>query len=206
MADVNNDGRADIVGFAGDGVYVSLSTSTAEEPSFAEPLKVVDGFGQNAGGWRVQHHPRFMADVNNDGRDDIVGLASDGVYVSLSTSTADEPSFQAPVHVASHFGVTAGGWVGGKHPRMMADVNGDGREDIVGFSSIGVIVMLSASTAIAPKFQTPMLVVSNFGHDAGSWWAGLHPRTMADVNADGTADIVGFGGDGAWVFISSRED
>ncbi|WP_343073625.1 M12 family metallopeptidase, partial [Pyxidicoccus fallax] len=44
-------------------------------------------FGYNAGGWLVEKHPRTAADVNRDGRADIVGFANDGVYVALSTGT-----------------------------------------------------------------------------------------------------------------------
>ena len=33
-----------------------------------------------------------MADVNGDGKDDMVGFGTDGIYVSLSTGTGFEPS------------------------------------------------------------------------------------------------------------------
>ena len=37
------------------------------------------------GGWSVQKYPRILADVNGDGKADIVGFGNEGVYVSLST-------------------------------------------------------------------------------------------------------------------------
>ena len=42
---------------------------------------VLDNFGYVAGGWRVDRHPRFMADTTGDGRADIVGFGNAGVYV-----------------------------------------------------------------------------------------------------------------------------
>lgn len=46
------------------------------------PRLVVDNFGYVAGGWRVERHPRFLADTTGDGRADIVGFGDAGVYVS----------------------------------------------------------------------------------------------------------------------------
>jgi hypothetical protein len=48
------------------------------------PQLLVRNFGYNAGGWRVDQHPRFLADTTGDGRADIVGFGNAGVYVSRS--------------------------------------------------------------------------------------------------------------------------
>ena len=40
------------------------------------PQLVVRNFGYNAGGWRVDQHPRFLADTTGDGRADIVGFGN----------------------------------------------------------------------------------------------------------------------------------
>ncbi len=80
LADTTGDGRADIVGFGNDGVFVSRSLGNG---NFEDPpqLRVTD-FGFNAGGWRVDQHPRFLADTTGDRRADIVGFGNDGVFVS----------------------------------------------------------------------------------------------------------------------------
>jgi len=49
----------------------------------AVPL-VVPNFGYTAGGWRVDKHPRFLADTTGDGRADIIGFGEAGVYLSVS--------------------------------------------------------------------------------------------------------------------------
>jgi len=202
MADVNGDGRADIVGFKDDGVYVSLSASTATEASFQAPVKVLAHFARKKGKWDVRKHPRMMADVNGDGRADIVGFANDGVYVSLSASTESAPAFQAPVLVVPEFGYKAGNWRVDQHPRLMADINHDGRDDIIGFGQDGVYVSLSMSSDAAPNFQSPQKVIADLSRETG-WDVRKNKRMMADLNNDGRADIVGFANKGVVVLFST---
>jgi hypothetical protein len=138
IADVNGDGLPDIVGFGEAGVYVSLSTGK----NFTAPELWVNSYGANAGGWSVGAHPRMMADVNGDGLADVVGFGGPGVYVSLSTGK----NFTAPeLWVNDNYGSdrNVGGWKVSDHPRMMADVNGDGLADIVGFANAGVNISIS---------------------------------------------------------------
>jgi hypothetical protein len=54
-------------------------------------------------------------------------------------------SFQAPSFELAAFGPAAGGWTSDDlYPRELADVNGDGRADIVGFGNAGVYVALAS--------------------------------------------------------------
>ena len=191
MADTTGDGRADIVGFGNAGVWVSRGRSTG---SFGTPRLVVANFGYNAGGWRVDRHPRMMADTTGDGRADIVGFGNAGVYVSRAQANG---TFAAPQLVVANFGYNAGGWRVDRHPRMMADTTGDGRADIVGFGNAGVWVSRAQSDG---TFTTAELVLANFGYNAGGWRVDRHPRFMADTTGDGRADIVGFGNAGVYVY------
>jgi hypothetical protein len=45
------------------------------------PYLAVANFGYNAGSWRVDMHPRFLADVTGDRRADIVGFGNEGVWI-----------------------------------------------------------------------------------------------------------------------------
>jgi hypothetical protein len=187
MADVNGDGKADIVGFGSSGVWVSLSTGSSFQPR----TMWIDDFNLNAG-WRMTDHPRMMADVNGDGKADIVGFGSSGVWVSLSTGS----SFQQRTMWIDDFNLNAG-WRMADHPRMMADVNNDGRADIIGFGSSGVWVSLSTGSSFASR----TMWIDDFNLNAG-WRMADHPRIMADVSGDANADIVGFGSSGVWVSLS----
>jgi hypothetical protein len=81
LADVTGDGNPDIVGFGDEGVWVSHGRGDGH---FEQAQLVCRGFGynQDAGGWRVDRHPRFLADITSEGRPDIVGFGGPGVYVA----------------------------------------------------------------------------------------------------------------------------
>jgi len=108
-------------------------------PGFRPPTRVVRNFAYNAGGWRVELHPRFLADLTADRRADIVGFGNEGVWVSLNNGNG---TFQAPTMIVDNFAYNAGGWRVERHPRFLADLTGDGGADIVGFGNEGVWVWL----------------------------------------------------------------
>ena len=196
LADLTGDERADIVGFGDAGVWVAFNNG---DGTFQTPNFVVPNFGYEAGGWRVERHPRFFADLTGDGRADIVGFGDAGVWVALNNG---DGTFQAPNLVVSTFGYAAGGWRVERHPRFLADLTGDGRADIVGFGDAGVWVALNNGDG---TFQTPNLVLPNFGYAAGGWRVERHPRFLADLTGDGRADIVGFGDAGVWVALNNGD-
>jgi Ca2+-binding RTX toxin-like protein len=192
LADVNGDGLADIVAFSDDEVYVSLSIGS----SFAAKTRHVlsSGFGTSSGGWVSQdQYPRQLADVNGDGRADIVGFHTDGTYVALSQA---DGTFDDLGLVLAGYGTSAsaGGWLTQNDmPRQLADMNGDGMADIVGFHDDGMHVALANGDGTFTKLD---LVQSAFGASvsAGSWITQDDlPRLLGDINGDGIDDIVGFG-------------
>ena len=196
LADITGDGRADIVGFGDAGVWTALSNG---DGTFQPPQFVLADFGFEAGGWRVEKHPRFLADITGDGRADIVGFGDAGVWTALSNG---DGTFQAPQFVLADFGYEAGGWRVEKHPRFLADITGDGRADIVGFGDAGVWTALSNGDG---TFQPPQFVLADFGFEAGGWRVEKHPRFLADITGDGRADIVGFGDAGVWTALSNGD-
>jgi hypothetical protein len=79
--------------------------------------------------------------MNGDGLADIVGFGDGGVFVSLA---APGGSFGSASLKLNNFGFVGGGWVSeDKYPRHVADVNGDGLADVVGFGHSGVWVSLA---------------------------------------------------------------
>ena len=63
--------------------------------TFTPAHYVVPEFGYNQG-WRVEQHPRLVADITGDQRADIVGFANNGVYTVTSHGHG---SFELPVTV-----------------------------------------------------------------------------------------------------------
>ncbi|OLF11577.1 N-acetylmuramoyl-L-alanine amidase [Actinophytocola xinjiangensis] len=166
--DFNGDGRDDIVTFTHGSltdVYVALSTGS----SFGPGQKWHDFFALNG-------EVPAVGDVNGDGRDDIITFTRNNladVYVALSTGT----SFGASQKWHDFFGIA------GEYPGV-ADVNGDGRDDIVVFTrgTLGdVYVALSTGSGFGASAKW---------HD---WFSvgGELPR-IGDFNGDGKADIATF--------------
>ena len=202
LADVNGDGRADIVGFGNQGAWVAL----ANQAGGFGPMRLTSSeFGAlpAAGAWESNSlYPRMLADMNGDGRADIVGFGNAGVWIALATA---EGSFQAARLAFGQFGVLpqSGGWTSQNiYPRFAADMNGDRLADLVGFGNAGVWVALANG---AGGFRSAQLATATFGvlPDAGGWTdQGIHPRAIADVNGDGRGDIVGFGNAGVWLALA----
>jgi len=184
LGDVNGDGLDDIVGFASNGSYLSLSTGSSFDP----PQWVHDNFGANYG-WQPGVHPRWLGDVNGDGLDDIVGFASGGVLVALSTGNGFGPANQW----LAAYGLSTGGW-GASNPRILGDVNGDGLDDIVGFGGGGTYLSFSTGSGFTPA----LWVHGEFGTNHG-WQPDVTPRWLGDVDGDGLEDIVGFASGGVLV-------
>ena len=195
VADTTGDGSADLVGFGEDGVYISVNKGNN---SFAPATKVVSDFAYSAGNWRVDEHLRFMVDLRNTGRADIVGFGNPGILVSLNQG---DGKFGPTQLALNNFAVNTGGWNLTKHLRFLADVNGDKFPDIVGFGDPGVYVSLGNGDG---TFQAQNLVIQDLGFNQG-WQVGQNPRFVAELNGDGRPDIIGFGNDGVHVSLNNGD-
>jgi hypothetical protein len=153
---------ADIVGFGEDGVFVSINNGNN---SFTQPVKLVlKDFAYNAGGWRVDKHIRYLADIRGVGRCDIVGFGDGGVVVSRNDGNA---KFN-PVYIAlNDFGYNAGGWRLDRHLRFLGDVTGDGLPDIVGFGENHVFIAATMATGLLP-LRRPSSTTSATAQVAGA--------------------------------------
>jgi hypothetical protein len=193
VADFTGDGKADIVGFGNDGVLTAASNG---DGTFAAPRLTVAGFGYNQG-WRPDKHPRLVTDITGDGRADIVGFGDDQVWTAVANANG---TFNTPRIAISDFTYNIG-WRVDKHPRLLADITGDHRADIVGFGDPGVWTAVSNGDG---TFATPQVGVGNFGYDQG-WRVAQHLRSVADITGDGKADIVGTGNDGVLTAVSNGD-
>lgn len=189
IGDVDGDGLDDIVGFGQHGVLVGLSNGDSFDPA----QSWLRDFAQSSG-WRIAQHERALGDVNGDGMADLVGFHDYGVIIALS----DGSSFTNGGLWSEDFGSLDDGWSNDRHVRSVADVNGDGLDDLVGFGEDGVHVALASDGEFLPA----ELWSDGFGYDDG-WRVDLHERRLADINGDGMADIVGFGDYGTIVALSN---
>ena len=132
LANVAGEGRADIVGFGNEGVYVAINNGNG---TVGPAQLVLEDFGYNQG-WSVENDLRIVADITGNGLGDIVGFGKHGVYVSKNRGNG---RFEKARLVIRDFGYEEG-WRREKHLRFMVDVTGNGCADIVGFGELGAYV------------------------------------------------------------------
>jgi hypothetical protein len=183
---------------AGDGSCLpstNFGWTDVASSSFGSPQLWVGYYGALSGWPNSNSLPRFVADVNGDGLQDIVGASSGGVLVSLNSGTG----FGAPQLWTADYGSGSGWSDVNTLPRFLSDVNGDGLPDMVGFSNGGVLVSLNMGTSFGPA----QLWIGYYG--VGSGWADMNtlPRFLTDVNGDGLPDIVGFSNGGVLVSLNT---
>jgi len=201
-ADVNGDHKADMIIRGPDGIRVALSTGNGFEQSTLwtnyfsddskQPWKKVDGYSGTIS----------LADVNGDGLADIVARGPEGVYVSLSSSA----SFMQPSIWTKEFSdLSTIAWKDAKYSStfQLADVNGDGKADLIVRGPQGILVSLSNGNG----FQQSSLWSASFS-DARGWGKDesfYGAIRLGDVNGDEMADLIVRAKDGVHVFLSNGQ-
>jgi peptidoglycan/xylan/chitin deacetylase (PgdA/CDA1 family) len=198
FADLNGDGRADVCGRGMWGMRCALSKKEnlfgpASWWSQGTDFSDLEGWGVGA---RFYGTIR-LGDVNGDRKADVCGRASWGIVCALS----DGARFGPAVTWSPDFADLA--WAPDEYAMTidLGDVNGDGRADVCGRSSTGILCAIAtADEEFAPATHwTPFRGVFS---DQDGWasppkggtgtaaskYRSIH---LADVNADGRADICG---------------
>jgi hypothetical protein len=115
-------------------------------------------------------HGNLLADVDGNGKKDLIGVGDGYIGVIRSTGSA--------------FGSYETWWGSfyGTHGTLAGDVDGDGKADLVGLGDGYIGVIRSTGKAFG-AYET--------------WWGGsfygTHGTFLADVDGDGKADLVGLG-------------
>jgi len=175
--DVNGDGRADLCARGGAGVTCSLSTGSA----FAAPIS--GPALSDASGWNDESNwsTLRMGDIDGVGRADLCARANDGVHCWLS----DGKGF--PTKVSGPALADAQGWNGAQYygTLRLADVTGDGKDDLCARSSADFRCYPSTGTGFGAPIVTTALSDAN-GFDEPSQYGTLR---MGDIDGDGRVDV-----------------
>lgn len=182
MGDVNGDGRADLV--------------WNERISAENTNRVFVGFGQADGSFDIRNavlhsespdegwetYDLLLADVDGDGRSDLVWnhREQDNVaYIGMSQGDGTFAWRGRQVH-------TNHGW--GNFDVTAADVDGDGRTDIVWNSTSSGNNRVYVGYA---QDDTMLTMIDNHqDFKPGSNWSNYQPVFTGDVNRDGRADLI----------------
>ena len=126
--------------------------------TFQAPKSVLEDFAFSRG-WRVEKHPRFIADLTANTAGDVVAFGNEGVLVAINNG---DGTFQARKKVIDNFGYDAG-WRVEKFLRFPID---NGCADIIGFGENGVFVSYSDGKGnLEPVHNLP----SEFAYNGGEW-------------------------------------
>jgi FG-GAP-like repeat len=172
IGDLNGDGLPDLVS-ADFNVSLFLQTSPG---AFASPISLYSG-GAN---WVA------VGDLNGDGAQDVALTDNVGVKVLLHTGAASATTFAAPLTV---FTQTVNADVIGANVVAIADVNGDGLNDLV-------ITDPGPAGGAAPTVSVLLQDAAHHGQFLAAVSYPTAPGSLAqsivvtDINGDGHPDIV----------------
>ncbi len=157
VADINGDGKRDLISLTGSGIGVLLNTTVndAPVPSFGPERFIDSGTLANT----------FVAisDFNGDGKPDVVIVSYDSSAKSVAVLLNTTPTGGTiPTFTPKSF--PAGG-----RSRFVAvaDVNGDGRPDLIiplsGTYSTAVLLNTTPPGAATPSFAGPQAFIGENG-------------------------------------------
>lgn len=132
----------------------------------------------------------FFADINGDGILDFINSSIATINYAFGNGDGTFSSYNYKADNIS--------WLNKGHRRMMADVNGDGKADLVGFHDSNVYVYLANGNG----FDDPVVWTTGFTRNNG-WINDAHDIQLVDINGDGMADIAGFGASQLYVYLST---
>lgn len=172
VGDVNDDGRSDIVVMSGQGyAYDNLAVLLQNATGTFDSVNYYDlGGDELSSGVGV-------GDVNGDGKNDVVfSYGGNRPYSNIAVFGQNDSGTLDPAVSASSYDVPG--------PLEVADVDGDGRGDIVvvhdGWNAMGVYLQ-QADGSIGTETLYPIPYAS---------WHNPHGLALGDINSDGTPDAV----------------
>ncbi len=191
-ADINGDGKPDFIIFTGGSTEVLLNGTA--------PGSFIPTFENNIQTFAVPNGgvAGTVADVNGDGRADLIVTGSDATVAVLLNTTppgSNTASFASPVKFAV-----------GHLPQSVAvaDLNGDGKPDLIvvghnysaPFYSESVLLNTTAPGATTPSFAAQQTLLNDF-YDTRV--------TVSDLNGDGKPDLIidDYRKSGEWLLLNT---
>jgi hypothetical protein len=192
-SDIDGDGRADLCARAAAGFFCYPSTGTGVGTRIDGPVL------SDASGWddRSNYATIRMGDLDGDNRADLCARANDRVYCWPAIDGGFGARFDGP-------GLSDdGNWdrVAYYSTIRLADVTGDGRDDLCARFGAGVRCYPSTGAGFGEQVTGPEL------SDASGWNGPDHYGTirMGDVDGDGRADLCARAARGMLCWISEGE-
>ena len=215
VANLTGDRRRAVVGRDQSGIGAFRRGSSGYTPlsrlvqTFSDHLESADcpfardGTGTCFGSGAAYYKTIQFADVNGDGRDELIGRASDGLRVRRYQG--DTPDAWEPLPTLTDLS-DAGGYTAQKYWETIqaADINGDGREEVLARDKDGLNAWSydpsnRAWTKLSPKTALA-LADDPWGSDR-SYYSTIQ---TGDVDGDNRADVVARGPYGIRTWFYNR--
>ncbi|MGA4559050.1 FG-GAP-like repeat-containing protein [Uniformispora flossi] len=169
FADFDNDGKADLIALNPDG-SISVGLNNGNGTGWS-------GYHSVSSGWGTYEGRLKFADLNDDGKADLIALNEDG-SITVGINFGDG---------WSNYHNVSSGWGTYKGRLNFADLNGDGKADLIALNANG-------SLTVGINFGDGW---SNY-HGVSSGWGTYEDRLdFADLDGDGKADLIALNEDGS---------
>lgn len=194
LVDVDADSRADVCARTPAGFRCWLSNGQGFPTEIGSPEMA------DSGGWnKPQYYWTLrMADVNGDGRMDACARAAAGFGCLLGSDSGFSDHFAISGHMSD-----SAGWNELQYYSTirMADINGDGKADVCGRASSGMVCYLADGTSFGERVTGPAWA------DSTGWNKPEYYRTIRVVDYDGNGkdDLCARGSLGVFCYPSTGE-
>jgi|GEM_PF-1844037 len=169
LLDILTDGAKVVGSTLQSAIIVLRNNGSAGHPSFVDTLDIIPNATNGSPG------DYQIADLDGDGKPDLILGEGTDLYFFRNVSIKGAIAFAAPTLIAGTTG--AGTYI------QFADIDGDGRPDLVGVDqSTDVILHLNTSSGGSVSFGPQVLLVTGNGADPG--------MAFGDLDGDGKPDLV----------------
>lgn len=185
LADLNGDGRDDVIAHDGTNILIHRSTGNAFEVAASAAERV-------PGSWQFQTADQFfVGDFDGDGADEVVvfnGTNWDKPYLGLLDNDG-----AGGLRLVARYDGFLPGWQMGRNDRFfVGDFDGDGKSDLFVFNGtnwsnrwFGMFKSTGTGFTLSARLQ----------NDLGGWQMGSNDQYyIGDFSGDGKADVYVFNG------------
>jgi ribosomal protein L21E len=172
FADVNGDAKSDLVRIWKNGESAFAQVNPSNGAGFPDR-----SFNSSIGGWSTNTKDSFV-DVNGDGKSDLVRIWKNGDSAFAQVNLSNGKGFPS-----QSFNSSIGGWSTNTRDSF-ADVNGDGKSDLVRIWKNGESAFAQVNLSNGKGFPS-----QSFNSSVGGWNPAVEDH-FTDANGDGKSDLV----------------
>jgi len=178
LADINGDGKADLIAVKPDGEMVDYVGSGNVSAPFSAAAGHTYTFGSGWNGFDLL----MAGDINGDHKADVVGRKPDGTLWDYIGNGVVSSPFSAATGRTYEIGKGYEGFTA----LALGDINGDGKADLIARKSDGTLVDYIGNGSASAPFSA----ATGRTYQIGTGYEGFDSISMGDLNGDKHADLI----------------